>query len=88
VGTAFATAGLGTGFFLVFAPGFQILDGMMMEGALIDLESGRLTWSKAVRITGDPVHPKAMANPEGLDLLFHDIMFKPVSVQPAPASNP
>lgn len=86
VGTAVATAGLGTGFYLIFIPGHQI-DGMVMEGALIDLDSGQLTWSNAVRATGDPVHPKAMANPEALELLFHDIMFKPVSVQPNASSK-
>jgi hypothetical protein len=86
VGVAYATAGLGTGFYLVFIPGHQ-LDGMIMEGALIDLESGQLTWSNAVRVAGDPVNPKAMANPEALDLLFHDIMFKPVDVQPEVQPN-
>ena len=82
-----ATAGLGTGFFLVFAPGFQILDGMVMEGALIDLDSGRLTWSNAVRARGDPIHPKVMANPEALDLLFHNLMFRPMPGQPTASSN-
>lgn len=86
VGVAYATAGLGTGFYLVFVPGHQI-DGMVMEGALIDLDSGQLTWSNAVRVNGDPVHPKAMANPDALDLLFHDIMFKPVDVQPSSSNR-
>jgi hypothetical protein len=82
VGTAVATAGLGTGFYLVFVPGHQA-DGMVMEGALIDLETGQLTWSNAVRAGGDPIHPKAMANSDVLSLLFRDIMFKPVANPPA-----
>ena len=78
VGTAVATAGLGTGFYLVFIPGHQV-DGMVMEGALIDLETGQLTWSNAVRAGGDPIHPKVMANSDVLSLLFRDVMFKPVA---------
>jgi hypothetical protein len=78
-GTAIATAGLGTGYYLIFVPGHQI-DGVIMEGALIDLDTGLLTWSHAVRAGGDPVNPKTLANRAALDLLFHEIMFKPVSV--------
>jgi hypothetical protein len=86
VTAGFLTAGLGTGYYLVFVPGFQI-DGMMMESALIDLDSGQLTWSSAVQSTGDPIRPNVMSNPETIDLLFRDIIFKPVAVQP-PSSTP
>ncbi len=79
--SAFATAGVGTGYYAMFTPGHQI-DGILMEGALIDLESGELTWSKAVRTFGNPVNPKKMSDPQGLDLLFHDVMFKPALNQP------
>ena len=82
VGTAFATAGLGTGYYVMFMPGHKP-DGMVMEGALIDLETGQLTWSNAVRAGGDPIHPKVMANSDVLSLLFRDIMFKPVANAPA-----
>jgi hypothetical protein len=84
---AFATAGLGRGYYLIFIPG-HAADGMVMEAALIDLESGQLTWSNAVRSIGDPVHPEAMADPQALDLLFHDIIFKPMSDELTPSSKP
>jgi sarcosine oxidase gamma subunit len=84
---AFATAGLGTGYYLIFIPGHTV-DGMVMEGALIDLDSGQLTWSNAVRSTDDPVRPEAMADPQSLDLLFHSIIFKPVSGQLMPSAKP
>lgn len=87
LGTAIATAGLGTGYYLIFMPGHKA-DGVVMEGALINLESGELTWSKAIKTGGDPVHPKAVANPEALGLLFHDIMFKPVPGQAAAPAKP
>ncbi len=81
--TGVVTAGLGTGYYLVFVPGRHI-DGRVMEGALIDLDSGELAWSNAVRAGGDPIDPKVMADPQALDLLFHDIMFKPASAAPTP----
>jgi hypothetical protein len=86
MGVAIATAGLGTGYYLILAPGGG-LDGMVMEGALIDLESGQLTWSNAVKYPRDPIHPENMAKGEALDLLFHNIMFKPEFVQPTPPLN-
>jgi hypothetical protein len=78
--TGVVTAGLGTGYYLVFVPGHQI-DGRVMEGAVIDFESGQLTWSNAVRAGGDPVKPGVIEDPQVLDLLFRDIMFKPASAQ-------
>lgn len=84
---AFATAGLGTGYYMIFMPGHQV-DGLVMEGALIDLKSGRLTWSNAVQVRGDPVDPHLMANPEAMDLLFHGILFEPSSAHTTPASTP
>ncbi len=73
---AFATAGLGTGYYVLFAPGHEV-EGMVMEGALIDLATGRIAWSNAIRVRGDPINPEAMAKPEALDLLFHGILFEP-----------
>ena len=87
MGSAIMTVGLGTDYYLIYTPGHQI-DGMVIKGALIDLESGQLTWSNAVRVRGDPIDPKVMADPTALDLLFRDIMLKPVSVQPTSSSNP
>lgn len=87
MGVAVATAGLGTGYYLLFIPGHQI-DGRVMEGALIDLESGQLTWSNAVQAGGDPIEPKVMANAEALDLLFRGVMFQPTSLPPASSSKP
>jgi hypothetical protein len=83
-GSAIATAGLGTGYYLIFTPGHQI-DGVVMEGALIDLDSGVLTWSHAVHALGDPVNPKALADQAALDLLFHEVLFKPV-LAPSPGT--
>lgn len=80
MGTAIATAGLGTGYYVMFIPGRKI-SGTVMEGALIDLETGELTWSNAVRAGGDPVQPKVLANARTLDLLLRDIMFQSVSRQ-------
>lgn len=81
IGTAYATAGLGTGVYVMFVPGSQV-SGSMLEGALIDLDSGELAWSKAVGSIGNPVKPQTLANPEALDMLFRDVMFKPALVPP------
>lgn len=86
MGTALATAGLGTGYYLAFAPGFQF-DGWVLEGALIDLQSGQLTWSNAVKAYGDPVDPQTLAKTYALDVLFQDIFFRPVADRPAAPSN-
>ncbi len=85
--TGVATAGLGTGYYVIFRPGYQI-DGVVMEGALIDLHSGELTWSNAVRAGGDPVHPETIANRPMFEMLFREVMFRPVAEQSAmPAGN-
>ncbi|HEY0684850.1 MAG TPA: hypothetical protein VGD45_21110 [Steroidobacter sp.] len=84
--TGVATAGLGTGYALIFMPGYQT-DGVVMEGALVDLQSGELTWSNAVRTGGDPVHPEVIANRPILELLFRDVMFKPLAGPSAVSSN-
>lgn len=86
---AIGTAGLGTGYYAIFIPGhFTGRNGMTMESALIDLESGQLTWSNAVQAPQDPIHPENMANAGTLDLLLHNIMFKPVVVQPTASPLP
>jgi hypothetical protein len=73
--TAVATAGLGTGYYASFMPGRQI-DGRFMEGALVDLESGELTWSNAVKASGDPIDKETWSDLDPLDLLFHDLLFQ------------
>jgi len=86
---AIGTAGLGTGYYLVFVPGH--LTGrnfMTLESALIDLQSGDLTWSNAVKSQEDPIHPEHMANPTTLDLLLHNVMFKAVTPQPGASLPP
>ncbi len=70
-----ATAGLGTGYALAFTPGHQI-DGRVMEGAMLDLDSGDITWSNAVHAGGDPIKPETVADAKALDLLFHGVVFK------------
>jgi hypothetical protein len=77
---AFATAGLGTGYYVIFVPGHMTgFDGMYLEGALVDLQTGQLTWSNAVQVNRDPIHAKNMANKENFDLLFHNLMFRPAA---------
>ena len=66
---------MGTGYYAIFTPGHSG-DGIVMQGALVDLNSGKLEWSKAVHTRGDPIHPEAMANREALHLLFKDVMFR------------
>jgi hypothetical protein len=83
---AVATAGLGTGYYLIFVPGHKV-SGMVMEGAMIDLDSGQLSWSHAVHIRGNPLDSKVMANPQGLDLLLHGLMFAPSAAQAAAPPN-
>lgn len=52
-------------------------DGIIMRGALIDLETNQITRTPVVQQRGDPVeHPELMANTKALDLLFHDMVFK------------
>ena len=61
---------------------------MTLESALIDLQSGDLTWSNAVESQEDPIHPEHMANPTTLDLLLHNVMFKAVTPQPGASLPP
>ncbi len=87
MGTAIATAGLGKDVYGWVIPGHE-LDGILMKGALIDLESSQLTWSNTVQASEDPINPKNMANENNLDLLFRNMMYNHVFVQPVPSSNP
>lgn len=76
VGTGLATAGLGGDYYAVFIPGRR-LSGRLYEGALIDLESGELTWSNAVTVRGNPAKADNWESEQPLDLLFHDLLFQP-----------
>jgi len=76
MGTAMATAGLGGDYYYIFVPGRKI-SGRFLEGALIDLDSGDLTWSNAVTVGGNPADVGHWENNEPLDLLFHDLLFQP-----------
>jgi len=75
MGTAIATAGLGTGYYAMFMPGRSI-DGRFMGAAAVDLESGEITWSKAVYAKGDPIKPDVVAEPETLNLLLFDLVHR------------
>lgn len=75
MGTGIATAGLGASYYVMFMPG-QSISGRFMEGALIDLESGELTWSNAVKVAGNPAKAETWSSPDPLDLLFHDLFFQ------------
>lgn len=57
------------------------ISGRMMKGALIDLESGELTWSNAVRAGGNPINPDVWLDTVPLDLLFHDLLFHRLTEQ-------
>ena len=78
MGTGIATAGLGTGYYLAVIPG-QKVSGRAFEGALIDLESGQLTWSNVVRARGNPIKKETWAKTEPLELLFHDVLFQKIA---------
>jgi len=76
--TAVATAGLGGDYYVMFLPGGKA-SGRLMEAALIDLESGQLTWSNAVNVGGNPAQEKNWENDQPIELLIHDILFQPSS---------
>ncbi len=76
VGTALVTAGLGGDYYAVFVPGSKI-SGRFYEGALIDLESGKLAWSNAVTVRGNPAKADNWESAQPLDLLFHELLFQP-----------
>lgn len=76
MGTGLATAGLGGDYYAVFMPGSKI-SGRLYEGALIDLESGKLAWSNAVTVPGNPAKAGNWESDQPLDLLFHDLLFQP-----------
>jgi len=76
MGTGLATAGLGGDYYAVFVPGSKI-SGRVYEGALIDLESGKLAWSNAVTVAGNPAKADNWESAQPLDLLFHDLLFQP-----------
>lgn len=80
LGTGIATVGLGTGYYVMFTPQYSGT-GSILEGALIDLESGELTWSNAVKPYGDPIEAETWLEPQPLDLLFHDLLFKRAASQ-------
>jgi hypothetical protein len=78
--TGMATAGLGGDYYLMFIPGGKT-SGRIMEAALIDLESGQLTWSNAVNVGGNPAAEKNWKNNQPIELLIHDILFQPSGVE-------
>ncbi len=80
MGTGLATAGLGGDYYAVFVPGSKI-SGRLYEGALIDLESGKLAWSNAVTVAGNPAKADNWESDQPLDLLFHDLLFQPQGQQ-------
>ena len=85
--TALVTAVPASDYYYGFLPEFQI-DGMLMKGALINLETNQLSWSNVVLVRGDPIEkPELMANPQALHMLYHNIVFEKTPVQPKPASN-
>lgn len=86
-GSAFARSGLGTGYYLIFTRGHQV-EGLVMEGALIDLTSGKVTWSNAVQVQGDPMRPQLLVNSGALDLLLRKIMIEPSTAPAVGASSP
>lgn len=80
VSTGLLTAGMGTGYWVAFAPGYE-LSGSILEGAYIDLETGKLSWSNAVKIPDDPINQAVWKNKNSIDLLFHDLFFQRKTTQ-------
>ncbi len=75
MGTGLATAGLGGDYYAIFVPGGKI-SGRLYEGALIDLDSGELAWSNAVKVPGNPAKEDNWESNQPLDLLFHELLFQ------------
>ncbi len=74
--TGVATAGLGGDYYLIFTPGAKI-SGRLMEAALVDLETGQVKWSNAVRVSGNPADEKHWENNQPIELLFYELLFQP-----------
>ncbi len=80
MGTALATAGLGTGYYVGVMP-LQIDDGRIFVGSLIDLDTGRIAWSNNAKWRGDPIEKEIWTNDDPLELLFHDVLFQKISTE-------
>lgn len=76
--TGVLTAGMGTGYAVMFIPGSTV-NGMTLKGAIIDLRTGTLTWSNAVSQPGDPMKAGKVANRATMDRLFLNVSFQPAT---------
>ncbi|MFQ5965797.1 MAG: hypothetical protein ACE5KZ_16110 [Candidatus Scalinduaceae bacterium] len=85
--TGAATYNSGTGYYVMFTPGHQI-QGMLMTGALVDLKTGALEWSNAVRAGGDPIKPKVVANANTLNMLLRYLKYQDASKPPNAEETP
>ncbi len=73
-------SGFGNDYYLFFMPGAQS-SGRLMAGALIDLSTGDLAWSNAVRVGGNPAKEKHWENDQPIELLIHDLLFQPSGLE-------
>ena len=50
-----------------------------MQSVLIDLETGVLSRSNAVKAGGDPIEAETWSEQPTLDVLLHDLLFKRIT---------
>ncbi|MEJ2453000.1 MAG: hypothetical protein P8103_02430 [Candidatus Thiodiazotropha sp.] len=75
LGTAVATAGLGTGYYAYYIPGGDI-DAVYIGAAVIDLESGFISWSNSLSVFEDPFDADDISDDEVIDRLLFDMVHK------------
>jgi hypothetical protein len=76
-----ATAGLGTGYALMYAPG-GVRDAVYIGAALIDLESAVVNWSNGILLSADPLDVSKISNIRVLNELYFDLMYRsPISME-------
>ena len=72
--TAVATAGLDTGYYSYYGPGFDS-QGLFETAGLINLETKELSWLNYLQSGFDPLAVQWVVNPDQIGLLLDDLIF-------------
>ena len=75
LGTAVATAGLGTGYYGYYVPGGDV-DVVYLGAAVVDLDARFISWSNSTRVDDDPIDPDVITDAETTKLLLFDLVNK------------
>jgi hypothetical protein len=75
LGTAVATAGLGTGYYVSYIPGGD-RDAVYIGAATLDVKSSFISWSNSINLLEDPVDTDKISDDEVITQLLFDMVHK------------